>query len=198
MIYVVGDSHAAYTFAGVPGVVAHHLGPVTLRRAGGAADPLLPAAVAALGLTAADTIIWCFGEIDCRCHVKPLAEHLERGLVALLEGWVDAYLTQVQGLPVNGARAGVLAVLPPVEGERAAGNAQFPAAGTDAERAGYVGDLNRLLATGCAARGLLFVDVHAAYADARGLLPLALSDGHVHVCDTEPAEDMLVKMGLLP
>lgn len=64
----LGDSHAMYTFAGVAEAKLYWIGPVTMHRA--ARDGIRSLVPDFLKLTAEDTIIFCFGEIDCRAHIR--------------------------------------------------------------------------------------------------------------------------------
>jgi hypothetical protein len=197
MIHTVGDSHAEHTFAGIAGVVTHHLGPVTLKRVGYLEDELLPATVRALALRPADVLILCFGEIDVRCYVKPQMVRPGLDLDGLLSGWVERYLARATTLETNGARVGVLSVVPPVPRERAA-NAHLPVAGSEDERATYTRAINRILAAACAVHGALFVDVYSACRDDHGMLPLDLTDGCVHVQSPVRVSGVLRELELLP
>lgn len=196
MIYAVGDSHAAITFAGIPEVTPVHLGPVTMRRVGHLEDDLLPAALAQLNPRRADTVILSFGEIDCRCYVQPLLEH-RRGMTLdkLLDEWVSRYLERVDTLNIE-ADAMVMSVVP-ASPEARCFNIEFPVTGSDAERAEYMRVMNWHLLAGCRARGLEYLDMHTPFADEHGMLPLELSDGMVHVRGVERVRAALADWGLL-
>ena len=196
MIYAVGDSHAAFTFAGIREVTSHHLGPVTLKRVGYPEDTLLPDAVRALNLHAEDSLILCFGEIDCRCYVHPQAIRPRLDMDAVLASWVARYLDVAKALETRGARVGVLCVPPPTTRERS-WNASFPVAGTDEERVSYVLRFNRILWSGCVQRGFFFVDIYADYADEKGMLMTSLADECVHVRDTSRVRAALSRLRLL-
>jgi hypothetical protein len=195
-IHSTGDSHAG-TFVNLPGCVVHTVGPVTLKRVGYMEDTLLQDHVRGIGLTPADVLVLCFGEIDCRCFVKPQLEHRTISLEELLRGWVDAYLVRAKTLDTNGARVAILSVTPPCTHDLAY-NAQFPVAGTDEERVTYHAAMNALLAQGCAERGLLYVDTYSAYKDENGMLIHALSDNCTHIKENSRVLTILQMMGLLP
>ena len=191
MIHSIGDSHADKTFAWVRGVERHHLGPITMKRAGHADDPLIPATLAGLALGPPDVVIFCFGEIDVRCHVAPM---LKDGTTtsALLGSWIDRYLNRLATLDVRGARKAVLS-LPPPTTLRHSYNKDFPVAGTTRERVGYVREANRLLAAGCAAHGFVFVDIYAPFADPWGSLRRGKSDDSVHLADPATVAAILAR-----
>lgn len=191
MIHAIGDSHADKTFGWIPGVIRHHLGPVTMHRVGREHEPLLQAATDEAEVTRDDTVIFCFGEIDARCHV-----HQRMSTPVLLEQLVGNYLDKVRSIRAHGARVGVLSVVPPTTFERSF-NLDLPVTGSDEDRVGYVQRMNRLLADGCRSRGLLFLDIYAEYADEHGMLIVDLADESVHVKDTSRVREVMRRMGLV-
>jgi hypothetical protein len=191
VIHAIGDSHADKTFGWVPGVVRHHLGPVTMHRVGREHEPLLQAAVDEAEVTRDDLVIFCFGEIDARCHV-----HQRMSTPGLLEQLVGNYLDKVRAIRAHGARIGVLCVVPPTTFERSF-NRDLPVTGSDEERVGYVQRMNDLLADGCRDRGLFFLDIYREYADERGMLRLDLADESVHVKDTSRVHEVMLRRGLV-
>ena len=197
MIYTLGDSHASIPFEDVPGVTRQFLGPVTLRRICHLEDDLLPTAVAQLGLTPADVLVLSFGEIDIRCHVKPLMDHRRISLDDLLRGWAEPYALRALTLRTQGARVALLSISPPATRERSL-NAELPVAGTDEERALYTRTLNgwlQKLATDC---GLCYLDTYSLGVDDHGMLRPDLSDGYVHLRATELLTALLRGHGWIP
>ncbi len=198
MIYAIGDSHSAYTFKDVPGVDVRRIGPVTLKRVGYMEDTLVPSVVSLIEPTPEDTLIFCFGEIDMRCYVKPVLE-LKKDATedGLLLDWVERYVAVLESLDMNGARIAVMSVVPPAT-KRLAETLHRHVGGTDEERAGYTRTLNSHLERLCGERGWLYLDVYSLYADSKGMLPAKRIDSHVHIKDTRPVRQLLVKAGLLP
>ena len=202
MIHVIGDSHALFSTRGIDGVVSHSLGPVSMRRLGYPEDTLLPDAVAALNLTAADVLLTSSGEGDVRCFIHPQLEHRKITADDLLGSMAERYATNLAALP-TAARRGVLSVPPPAPYARAwdmrfpPGQLNVPPAGTDAERVQYARTLNAHLAQACVTRGLIFVDIFTPYATVDGLLEFALSDGCVHINVTDRVRAAFVAGGLL-
>lgn len=194
MIHAIGDSHSTRTFVGIPGVVVHHLGPVTMNRIGRPEEPLLGNAVAAIKLAPTDVLVFCFGEIDARVHIKIQTEY--RKLEEVVGDLVARYLDRVALLNSQGARRVVLSVTPPTTTQRAY-NFDVPVEGTDGERVHYTRRLNQLLAEGCHKRGLTFLDVYPEYADPNGMLLVPLADECVHIKDTSRVRKVMQGMGLL-
>lgn len=223
MIHTYGDSHAYYTFVGVPGVIVHALGPVTMRRISTGRtrkdrslnyavseaatehvdDTVLQDAVAATALVPADLIIVSCGEGDVRCFLKPQLAHDQVTAEAYLAAMAARYVDRVTALDRRGAHTGVLSVPPPAPYERAWSIAwppsqlNVPPAGGDAERAYFTRVLNYHLACACAAKGLLYVDVHGRCADAEGMLIAELSDGGVHIVNPTGVQAALAAIGML-
>lgn len=198
MIYTTGDSHAQWTFHDIPGVKVHSISMLTMQRIGYMEDDLIPGIVAEMPLTSADVLILASGEIDCRAHIKPRLDHRKISLEDLVGGWVERYLERAITLDTKGARVVICGVPPPVpEGEIIYGGVVLPVEGSNAERVNYTKTCNRLLAEGCAKRGLAFIDVYDVYADERGLLRPELSDGSVHIAKTEGVRAEMRRLGLI-
>jgi hypothetical protein len=202
MIDSIGDSHAESTFRGIPEVATHHLGPLTMKRAAHDDDYFLASGVARLDLDPSDVLIVSCGEADVRCFIKPELDAKRAAPEDLLLPLVDRYLHRLQRLEANGARLGVLSIIPPatytnVCAFRQAMIYQFPPTGTDAERAHYTRVMNQRLQEGCASRGLLYVNVYTEYADDDGMLIPEQSDGGVHIGDTLQVRKVLSRMELI-
>lgn len=191
MNHTVGDSHAKMTFDFVRGVTSHHLGPITMKRAGHEDDPLIPETLARIALSSHDVVIFCFGEIDVRCHLDPMVRD---GVTAtqVLEAWTSRYLNRLATLDTRGARKAVLG-LPPPTTLRYSFNKDFPVAGTTRSRVGYVREANRLLAAGCAARGFIFIDIYTPFTDPWGSLNRLKSDDSVHISDPVTIASILAR-----
>jgi hypothetical protein len=197
VIYVLGESHAGCTFAGIPGVEAVLVGTLTLKRVGLPGDRSLADAVARLQLGPGDVVLFMFGEIDVRKRLKQRLEREGRYLHDVLLDNVAAYLDVIRTLDLHGARRGCVSVIPPNRTREDNANIILPSC-SDGERAEYTSMLNFLLAAGCVGFNFVYVDVYSAYKDADGMLPLECSQiGGSHVSDITRARDTLVSMGLL-
>ena len=198
MIKAIGDSHALYMFRKMPGVFAWPLGPVTLKRVGYLEDTIVQDNVSRIGAASDDMFLFCFGEIDVRAYVKPWHERTKDKMTlnAMLADWAHRYAEALAALDLKGARIGIVSVVPPASAKRSR-SAKLPVAGSDKERAEYARVLNLHLAVECEARGWPYVDIHALYADAAGMLPASRSTTGVHVKGNAPIRSLLVDMRLL-
>ena len=71
-IHTFGDSHSVN---GWSGVINHHLGPLLCYSFG--KEKLNRIDIRKFNLTDGDTIVFCLGEIDCRCHIyKHIKDHI--------------------------------------------------------------------------------------------------------------------------
>lgn len=197
MIYTVGDSHSLCCFRDIPGVYPSSVGPVTMKRVGYAEDETLRNFVKTIPITSDDAIIFCFGEIDVRCYVKPNITRLKTDVRSLLKKWVDRYLTQIALLNVNGAKKYIMSVVPPTKKDSADVDPYYPVAGTDEERSLYTATMNELYKQVSEEKGLEYFDIYVGYRDASGMLPLEKSDGRVHITDKRYIRKLLKELGLV-
>lgn len=189
-IHTIGDSHGggvhglSGAFDLVGEVTPHHLGPRLMHSIG--RDGL---DMRKQGIKDGDTVICCFGEIDCRCHVHKFGPDYRKTIAATVERYVQALLANLKRLPR--LRLCVYNIPPPIRKAGKLENPEYPYLGTDAERRAYVNCMNELLAEQCARHGLIFVDVAREYADEHGFLRDSQSDGNVHVADPAPLRRFL-------
>ena len=195
MLHSTGDSHCGM-FCFIPGCVVHGIGNITLKRVAFKDDGILPAAVKTYGLQPGDVLALCLGEIDLRCYVKGQLEAAKLSLREFFQTWADAYLDRALKLETNGARVAIVSVVPPCTASLVQ-HVDWPVAGTDEERALYAATFNELLAQGCAARGLIYIDVWSGHKDEQGMLIWELSDGCTHIKDNRRVAALLKTMGLL-
>jgi len=185
-VHTVGDSHSRFGWQSmrVPGVQihVHHIGPKLMHSFGRDGPPMLGGALR--DVAAGSVVCFCFGEIDCRCHVHKQVEGQGRALDDVTSALVDAYMRAIaQTVDGQAWAVWVYNVVPASRRDSTPNNAEYPFLGTDAQRVAYTRAVNAHLRSACAERGHTFVDVHDAYADADGLLVKGLSDGCVHIAD---------------
>lgn len=197
MIHSIGDSHSWLTFAGIPEVESHHLGPVTMKRISRPEEDLLPTTVKGIVRGPDDILLFAFGEIDLRCWVDVRHRQHESGKASImLIEWIEAYLNKVDLCGGDGGRIVVMSIPPPVTAEKAY-NVDFPIRGTDAQRVEWTRLANDLLAEGCQKRGMVYLDLYTPFADERGMLPDHLSDSSVHLCCPDLVRQALVNAHLI-
>ena len=133
-----------------------------------------------------DTVIFCFGEIDCRCHVH---KHVttEKSYREIIENLVQEYIKAIE-ISVNTSgltfkNVCIFNVVPPVQRHNTGENPEYPYLGSDEDRKGYVLYFNSLLKSHCSIKQFVYFDVYDKYCDINGFLRKDLSDGNVHITD---------------
>lgn len=188
----------------IPGVIIHHLGPITMERIGHPDDTSLPKIK---NLTIGDVVAVHFGEIDCRCHVsnrsKSLKKTTDEFLLYLAERYITKLVSYRKTLP-DGVILCVISIVPPIY-KKASGRTQLPINDTDEERSSNVKKLNEQLRLLCSQKDLTYLDVYSLYADKNGMLPPGQSDGPqsvvskhlkgVHIGDCAPLKKHLKDLG---
>lgn len=177
-IHTVGDSHAWHAWLKIPGITIHQLGPMTMYRVG--RD--LPIVVD--GIPKDAIVIFCWGEIDCRCHVYNFPPWPET-----IDAMVRSYLSVVDQNAKITPNIWLFNVVPPPRKAFTPENPDFPFLGSDEERFGFVRRVNDRLR----GSGYPFIDVYDQYCDKDGFLLMDKSDGHVHIKDEQPLIDWIEK-----
>ena len=181
MIHAIGDSHVIFSYSNIPGVCVHYVGAVTLKRVGNLEDEIISDRILSMNLTNKDYVVFCFGEIDVRCYVKPTIEHRKKTtLDSLLQEWTRDYTYRIASLPLSGAKVAITSVLPPTTKELA-DSVKWPVGGGDFERAIYTQRINEYLKRECVNRNWIYLDTYSQYVDEHGMLPPEKSDGTVHL-----------------
>ena len=182
-IHTFGDSHCKHGWQMMNGVVAHHVGPVLCHTFG---TDLSRFTLRDHEFRHGDTIVFSFGEIDCRCHVYKQSTEI-RPYTQVIDSLVHNYFKSIQirtaGIPFY--RICVYNIVPPVRKDTFE-DTDYPCRGTDDERKMYVQYFNKKLKEYCIQYEYMFIDVYDDFADADGFLQTDLSDGTVHIDRKEP------------
>ena len=147
-----------------------------------------------------DTIVFCLGEIDCRCHI---AKHVSKILSyeEIINPIVNNYLAAIKiVVDVSGLKLKnvcVFNVVPPVRKSNTEEDVTYPFVGTDEERLSYVRYFNKKLKEKCAENKFVFIDVFDKYADKDGFLIKILSDDRVHILDYKYVEEFIYENKLI-
>jgi hypothetical protein len=176
-MHVVGDSHAKFNFRDAGEFIVHYLGPVTMHRVGRDGRSLVRAVD--LHVHDGDTVVWCLGEIDVRCHIVRQAERQNETVRGIVGRLAESFLHSVQDIQrdASGLQTIVLAVIPPTDQVT---NEEFPTVGSLPERIKVRNLLNEALRRGCLSLGFRFLDPFPRFADSTGALKADMSDGNVH------------------
>jgi len=180
VIHIFGDSHCYNGWSGIPNIRSHHLGPKLCFSIGRDGINIKDW----YNVHNGDTVIFCFGEIDCRCHIhkhisecndyKQIIDTLVQNYFIKLKNAVDSF---------DNLKTVVYNVVPPIQKNNTIENPEFPYLGTDEERKMYVLYFNEKLQQKCDEYNFLFFNVYNFYADSNGFLNKTLSDDSVHIRD---------------
>lgn len=180
-IHTIGDSHCK---EGFENVVSHHLGPVLCYSFG--QHPLERCKIQSFGIQENDVIIFCFGEIDCRCHIQKhvtLEKPYQKIITEIVELYMEGIKKCIHCLQKT-VKVSVFNVVPPVRRSEALENKEFPFLGSDQERLDYVKYFNSKVKEHCIKEGFIFFDIYDFYADQEGFLRKDVKDESVHVKDS--------------
>lgn len=183
-IHTIGESHSVNGWQNIEGIKIHYI-------RGKLAYSIGRDGIDVSFAKAGDTLVFCFGEIDCRCHVH---KHVTktRSYKAVIDAIVERYTAQIKKAVSDlDVKVCLFNVLPPVQKANTRENPSYPYLGTDDERKLYAKHFNDGLREFCQENQYVFFDVYDKYADSNGFLNKALSDGNVHVRDEVHIVDFL-------
>ena len=187
VIHTIGDSHSIYGW-NKELVKTHHLGGRLCFSVGRDGIDIANG----YGINNGDTVIFCFGEIDCRCHVyKYLTPEMDA--IQIINDIVDKYFVSVKKAvdKFENLKTVIYNVVPPVQKHNTHENPDVPYLGTDEERKAYVLYFNNNLKQTCGVYGFTFFDIYDKYTDTNGYLNKELSDGVVHIRDGKYLDEFI-------
>lgn len=191
-IHTIGDSHS---HNGWPGIINHHVGPVLCYSFGTKKDLF---DICEFDIKDDDSIVFSFGEIDCRCHIN---KHIneEQTYQDIIDDIVDKYFVEIKNhisnLTVKLKYICVYNIVPPVKttDEDIEDDPRFPFLGSDEERKNYVLYFNKKLKEKCIDNDYVFFDIYDKYLDENGFLNKELKDQHVHIKDGIHIENFIIE-----
>jgi hypothetical protein len=188
MIHSYGDSHAKFSFSGIPNVITHNIGPVTMESVGKNNNiKQIKIMFTDFNIKKDDIVIFCFGEIDCRVHIKNNIEHID----IITTKYIDTILELKKEFP----NIWIMSVIPPAYSSDLIINQQYPFVGNDSERSEYTNRMNVCLRRLCEEKNIVFFDIYDDYKDENGMLKPELSYNKeiadVHIGNTIFVENKL-------
>lgn len=180
-IHTIGDSHS---YSGWTNVNIHHLGPKLAFSFG--RDKLKFCDIRNFNIQDGDTIIFCLGEIDCRCHVhKHITDTItyQNIIDNIVDKYIEAINLNIETSKIKLKYISIFNIVPPIQKYNTNENINQPYLGTDEERKEYVLYFNNKLKEKCLENNFLFFDVYNKYLDKNGFLNKELSDNNVHIKD---------------
>lgn len=178
-IHTIGDSHS---YNGWTGITHHHIGPLLCYSFG--KEKMNRCDIRNFDIKDGDTIIFCFGEIDCRCHIhKHVTDTTTYQSIInnIVHNYFEAIELNVTISQLNMKNVCVYNVVPPIQKHNTLENPDYPYLGTDEQRKQYVLYFNEKLKEKCVEKKYVFFDVYNHYIDDNGFLKKELSDGNVHI-----------------
>ena len=178
-IHTIGDSHSGY---GWIGIIQHHLGPVLCYSFG--KKKINRCDIRNFNIKDGDTIVFCLGEIDCRCHIhKHITETTTYQDIInnIVHNYFDAIELNVSISQIKLKNVCVYNVVPPIQKYNTIENPEYPYLGSDEERKQYALYFNEKLKEKCIEKKYIFFDIYNNYIDENGYLRKDLSDGNVHI-----------------
>ena len=131
-----------------------------------------------------DTIVFCLGEIDCRCHIhKHITETTTYQDIInnIVDNYFEAIELNVSISQIKLKNVCVYNVVPPIQKYNTPENPEYPYLGTDEERKQYTLYFNEKIKEKCIEKKYIFFDIYNNYIDENGYLRKDLSDGNVHI-----------------
>lgn len=179
VIHTIGDSHSKYGWEHIPTIQIHHLGPKLCYSVGRDGIDISNE----FNINNGDVVVFCFGEIDCRCHVhKHLTDSVDYKKV--IDDIVEKYFEKIKIAvsAFDNLKTAVYNVVPSIEKFSWTGeDVWYPFLGTNEERKIYVRYFNEKLKQTCETYNFVFFDVFDKYTDANGYLdPKIIAEG-VHI-----------------
>ena len=118
-------------------------------------------------------LIFCFGEVDIRIHIKYKHEQTNVPVRSLLENTAERYTSYVSQLRQRGYKIHIFNVIPTGEyrgeaAEKWKKGLSYPFTATHAERTQYTEILNEFYKKYCDKLGIPFIDIYTYLIDATG------------------------------
>jgi len=181
MIHTIGDSHACNGWANtikqnnVDSILAFSFGRDKLNRID----------IRNYNIRDGDTVIFCMGEIDCRCHIHRYITN-KVTYENIIDNIIDSYFEAIKlNIDVSGIKLKnvcVYNVVPPIDKNIFKyANSMYPHLGSNEERKMYILYFNKKIKEKCAEYNYIFFDIYNYYIDKNGFLDYYLSDENVHI-----------------
>jgi len=154
-IHTIGDSHS---YNGWENVINHHLGPVLCYSFG--KEKLKRCDIRKFNIKNGDTIIFCLGEIDCRCHIHKHIKthnHYTNIIDNIVNDYFEAIELNISVSQIKLKNVCVYNVVPPIQKCNTIENSLYPYLGTDEERKNYVLYFNEKIKEKCLEKNIFFL-----------------------------------------
>ncbi len=200
-VHTFGDSHASGEYShwndikiSDINIVCNYRGPKLMYSFGKLKKKLLN--IKDFGVQENDIVIFCYGEIDCRNHVH---KHINKyfSYVDVIDKLVINYFRAIKEnvRQFDNIKVCVYNVVPPTRFIET--NDDYPFIGTNEERKTYTLYMNKKLKEYCKKLKYNFFDIYNFSCDKDGFLKKNISDGNVHLVNSNYSSLMIKKISLL-
>ena len=199
IIHTFGDSHSSnihshWGYINIPDVniKCNHIGGRLMYTFGQLGLNLLN--IKNYGVKVNDTVLFCFGEIDCRNHVH---KHITEGKTykIIIDELVTNYFKSIKKNvdQYENIKTCVYNVVPPTRGFYCGPDHPYPFLGSDEERKTYYMYMNEKLKELCQKYNYFYFDIYNKSCDEEGFLNKEYSDGYSHLINTEHSTEVIKK-----
>lgn len=193
-IHTFGDSHASrehsqWGFHNMSNIKDNNLGPKLMYTFGSKRLGFCNIKLPKYQVKENDIVIFCFGEIDCRCHVHKHINSVRtyKDIInELVENYFKAIKQNVE--QYNNLFVCVYNVVPPLY-TTIEGHPQFPFLGTNEERREYTKYMNNQLKRLCEVHNYYFFDIYEQSCNKNGFIERSYTDScGIHLRHTKDAK----------
>tara|TARA_B100001093_G_C26670181_1_gene945841 strand:+ start:58 stop:699 length:642 start_codon:yes stop_codon:yes gene_type:complete len=174
----------------------HHMGPVLCNSFG--TKGLEWVDISNFDLEEEDTLVFSFGEIDCRCHVYKHVNELQTYkdvIDRLINNYFNAIKANLDRLDITLGNVCVYNIPPPSR-ENDCPGIDTPYVGTDEERKLAYLYFNKLLNEKCQENRYIFINIYDKYTNKDGFIIRDITDGWVHIEDGIHLHEFLKKYNI--
>lgn len=190
-IHTIGDSHS--TFGWNNNIEKNWIGPVLCYSFG--KEKLSRCDIRNFNIKHGDSLIFCFGEIDCRAHIK---KHITETITfqEIIDSIVISYFEAIElNIIVSGLKLKNICVynIPPTcSWIETLDLPVYPWIGTKEDRKSYALYFNKKLKEKCLEKGYIFFDIYDKCCDENGYLRKDVSCEYMlHIIDTNLLDEFI-------
>lgn len=195
-IHTIGDSHSDYGWSNNIG--KNWIGPVLCYSFG--KEKLSRCDIRNFNIKHGDSLIFCFGEIDCRAHIK---KHITETITfqEIIDSIVISYFEAIElNIIVSGLKLKNICVynIPPTcSWVDSIDHPELPWVGTKEDRKSYALHFNKKLKEKCLEKGYIFFDIYDKCTDENGYLRNDISCEYwIHIIDTNLLDEFISEHNL--
>ena len=206
VIHTIGDSHSEFAWRNIDNVIIHHLAGKLCYSFG--IKKLDVCDIRQFGINDNDSIVFCFGEIDCRAHIylyENESTFYQEIIDKIVENYFIAIDLNVKTSQLKLKNIGVFNIVPPNHVSNihtiqeikkfvlVKNKNDIPWKGSDEDRLKYHLYFNKKLKEKCIEYNYVFIDVYKKYSDENGFLNNNLSDNNVHLINEVFLKEFLIE-----